>query len=193
MDVRDLLPRIHTTPDLLAHSPARVAARYETPMAVVKALLQVLTPLPAPLLWHWLQQPGGHIVVNPRRHGYSPDVQPFASRTLQDVAWLKLAYSLSDPLAYLTPVGAFISQLVGWGKPDSAVLLKNWGSFCQGVEGCFRAGYGRSEAARQNIDSYMAEGIAAYLVDRRQLNLQDPALEKLLRATIFQAHAYRSG
>jgi hypothetical protein len=61
------------------------------------------------------------------------------------------------------------------------------------LESCFRAGYGRSEAARQNSDTYLAEGIAAYLVDRRQLNLQDPALEKLLRATIFRSQSYRSG
>lgn len=190
LDIRSLLPRIHTTPDLLARSSGRVTSRYDTPMTAINALLLQLSLLPVPLLHTWLQHPRGHIVINPQYHGYKPGFQPVVSRTLQDVAWIKLTYSLSDPILYLTPVGALISQLLGWKKPDSVAVLKNWKSFRQGVESCFRAEYGRSEVARENIDSYMAEGIANYLVDRRQLNIQDPALEKLLRATVFQARAY---
>ncbi|NOZ71892.1 MAG: hypothetical protein GXP38_08255, partial [Chloroflexi bacterium] len=173
LDIRALLPRIHTTPDLLARSSGRVTSRYDTPMAAINALLLELSLLPVPLLHTWLQHPRGHIVINLQHHGYKPGIQPVASRTLQDVAWIKLAYSLSDPILYLTPVGALISQLLGWKKPDSAAILKNWTSFCRGIESCFRAEYGRSEAAREDIDCYLAEGIAAYLVDRRKLNIQD--------------------
>jgi len=68
--------------------------------------------------------------------------------------------------------------------------LKAWSQFESGVQSCFRAGYGLSPAARSDPKAYLIEGVAHFLADRRSLNLNDPRLEKLLAATLFNQASY---
>lgn len=190
VDIDALLPRIHTTPDLLSRSCGRVSARFDTPMAAVNALLQMLQPLPAPLLQHWLREMGGHIIINSRQHAYTGGSLPWHGQSLPQVAQINIAFSISDPVYYLTPIGHLICEHLAWNRPQSC--LKDPDTFARTVRRCFDAGYGLRPAARQDATTYLATGIAAYLVDRRQFNIHDPALEKLLHATVFSRRGYRT-
>ena len=186
-----LFTRIHIAPDALARSPGHVTERFRTGVEAMRATLSLLRPLPHALAERWLAEPRGHIVIDAVRHGFEPGAGVFRARALEDVAWVRLALLADDPVAYLTPVGALIARLIGWaGTPERAGQA--WRDFARGVRSGFEAGYGRSDAARTCEDAYLAEGIAWFLVDRRDLNASDPRLEKLLRATVFDDRWIRS-
>ncbi len=189
MESPSLLPRLHTTPELLTRSGPRLRGRFPSPMAAIRHLQNLLAPLPAPLRRHWLQQPYGHIIINPQQHGYEPGPILRRHTSLMGVAYINLALSLDDPIHFLFPVGQLLCRLLQWDQPQS--LLKDAATFARAVQRGFAAGYGQHPDARQNANSYLAAGLAAYLVDRRQFNIDDPALEKLLRGTVFRAQAYR--
>ena len=185
-----MIERIHILPGTLARSPGHVSEQWPTPMRAVRTVAQWLAPLPPALRQRWLSSPAGHIVLNPDHHGFVSGPQRVGARERQDVAWLKPAL-LPDRAAFLLPVGEWLVWLIGWGEETPfEPALKAWDQFESGVRSCFRAGYGLSPAARSRVDAYLAEGAARYLADRRGLNLDDPRLEKLLRATLFNQAAY---
>ena len=179
-----LFLRVHVSPDALARSPGHVRERFPTPVAAMRATLAYLRPLPNALMRLWLAQDRGHIVIDAVRQGFRPGMSEFRGRRLEDAAWVRLALLADDPIAFLSPVGALILHLIGWGAPPEE-KGRAWRDFARGVRSGFEAGYGRSDAARADVDAYLAEGVAWYLADRRGLNVADPRLEKLLRATIF--------
>lgn len=186
-----LLPRIHILPGALAGSPGHVAEQFSTPVAAMEVTLNHLQLLPDPLIQRWPAEPRGHIVLNAERHGYVPGANTFRGRTLQDVAWLKLALYPNRRLEYLTPVGALLVRLLGWGESQAVGIDgQRWDQFCMGAQSCFRAGYGISLEAQTDVEAYLAEGLAHYLLDRHSLNRHDPRLEKLLAATVFDPGFY---
>lgn len=176
--------RVHVSPDALARSPGHVGTRFATGMAAMRATQAYLRPLPDALVRLWLARDRGHIVIDAVRQGFRPGMSAFRGRRLEDVAWVRLTLLAEDPIAYLTPVGALIAHLIGWGESPEE-KGQPWRDFARGVWSGFEAGYGRSDAARADVDAYLAEGIAWYLADRRGLNVENPRLEKLLRATLF--------
>ena len=179
-----LFARIHISPEALARSPGHVSERFATGVAAMQATLAYLRPLPPTLVQRWLAQERGHIVIDASQHRFEPGSCAFRGRWLEDVAWVKLALLVDDPIRFLTPVGALIAHLIGWGETPGRDA-QPWRDFVRGVQSGFEAGYGRSDAARCDVDAYLAEGIAWYLTDRRGLNVENPRLEKLLRATVF--------
>ena len=179
-----LVRRVHISPDALARSPGHVAEHFATVSDALAATLALLRPLPEGLIERWLATPRGHVVIDARRHGFAAGKSRFRGRTLQDVAWVKLTLLVDDPVAYLAPVGALIARIIGWEQPD-ARADQRWRDFERGVQSGFDAGYGRSDAARADVNAYLAEGVAWYLADPRGLNIADPRLHKLLRATVF--------
>lgn len=189
---------MHIVSGSLAASPGHVTEHFATPAAALSAAGSWLQRLPDPLFVCWLASPGGHIVLNADRHGFAQGESMYQGRTLVDVAWLRLAVYPDDRVGFLTPVGHLISHLVGWGSGEQgqpafvapAPALRAWDQFASGVQSCFQAGYGLSAASRSDTTVYLAEGIAAYLDDRRRLNVRDPRLEKLLAATLFRESAY---
>lgn len=188
-----LLSHLHILPDTLTHSPGHIAEHFATPMAALNGVERLLRPLPEPLRQRWLAAPDGHVVVNTSLHAFVAGPNQVFKRTLQDVAWARADFLVDDPAAFLTPIGHLIHHLILdlWQlqrQPASAAWAQFWG----GVLSCHRAGYARTPEARANAGLYLAEGIACWLVDRRSLNLQDPRLEKLLTATLFDAHFYEN-
>jgi hypothetical protein len=179
-----LAPRVHISPDALARSPGHVAERFETVSDALAATLALLRPLPEALVARWLATPRGHVIIDARQHGFVAGESLFRGRALADVAWVRLALLVDDPVAYLTPVGWLIVRIMGWGQ-DNIRDDQRWRDFERGVQSGFAAGYGRSEAAQADMNAYLAEGIAWHLADARGLNAADPRLHKLLRATIF--------
>ena len=185
-----LVQRVHISPDALAHSPGHVAEHFGTVSDALAATLALLRPLPEGVTERWLESPRGHVVIDARRHGFAAGESRFRGRTLQDVAWVKLTLLVDDPVAYLAPVGALIARIIGWRQPD-ARADQRWRDFERGVQSGFDAGYGRSDAARADVNAYLAEGVAWYLAAPRGLNIADPRLHKLLRATVFSEAFYR--
>ncbi len=190
---RVLQARTHIVAGSLAASPGHIVEHFPTPAAALNSLVPWLQGLPDPLLAHWLAIPGGHVVLNAERHGFTRGESTYGDRTLEDVAWLRLALYPQDRLAYLSPLGYLIACLLGWpvgGPASRAPILKAWEDFTLGVQDSFRPGYGLSDKARTDETAYLAESIAAYLDDRRSLNARDPRIEKLLAATVFKASSY---
>ncbi len=186
-----ITPRLHILPDALARSPGHIAERLPPPAAALFAAARLLQPLPPPLLDSWLAAEDGHIVIGPLTHGFSPGPNAFRDRMLDDIAWLRLAYLVDDPITFLAPAGQLIHFLIlNRFRPDIEPTPIVWRQFQSGLQSCFHAGYGRSIGAQQDADLYLGEGIAWYLADRRGLNLADPRLEKLLTATLFDASFY---
>ncbi len=186
-----LYPRIHILPGALARSPGHVSEHFANPASALSGVLSWLQDLPEPLVERWLAAPGGHIILNDQQHGFVSGDNTFRNRTLVDVAWLKLAF-VSEGVRFLTPVGHLIARIVGWEQGTEAEpALKGWDQFEGGVQSCFRAGYGISAEAQQDVGAYLAEGIAHYLTDRRSLNQHDPRLERLLAVTLFNPKAYQ--
>lgn len=187
-----LHPRIHILPTTLAQSPGSVAAAFPLPSRLLAATEQLLAPLPAPLIDGWLAGEGGHIVIDADAHTFIPGPNQVHKRTLQDVAWVRASDLLDDPAAFLAPAGQLIHHLIldRWQlrRPPASTA---WEQFWAGVLSCHRAGYAGTPEARADAGLYLAEGIARWLVDRRSLNAQDPRLEKLLAATLFDAHFYQ--
>ncbi len=185
-----LIQRVHISPDALARSPGHVAERFDTVSDALAATLALLKPLPEALVAHWLAKPRGHVVIDARRHAFVAGQDEFRGRVLQDVAWGRLSLLVDEPTAYLTPVGWLIARIMGWGQPH-ARDDQRWRDFERGVRSGFAVGYGRSEAARADVNAYLAEGVAWYLADARGLNVADPRLHKLLRATVFDDRFYQ--
>lgn len=185
-----LYPRIHIQPEALTRSPGHVSEHFANPASALSGVLARLQDLPEPLLKRWLAAPWGHIILDNQQHGFVPGDNMFRNRTLVDVAWLKLAF-VADGIRFLTPAGHLIARIAGWGQaPEAEPALRGWEQFESGVQSCFRAGYGISTKAQQDIGTYLAEGIAHYLSDRRSLNQHDPRLEKLLISTLFDPKKY---
>lgn len=184
--------RLHILPETLARSPTPVGERFPTPMALLAAVAQGLTPLPLPLREAWLAAPGGHLVLTPDRHGFAPGPQPVRREMLADVAWLRASLWLTDRTTFYEPVGWLVCHLLrDRFDLEAAASVTSWASFWRGLESGRQAGYGLSEAARGETSAYLAEGVAAYLGDRMALNERDPRLEKLLAATLFNPQFYR--
>lgn len=184
ISVSPLIRRIHISPDALARSPGHVQERFHTVTEALHATLALLHPLPDALVQRWVDEEGGFVVIDSLQHGFRAGENVFRGRNLQDVAWLRLALLVDDPISYLVPAGYLIARIIGWNQPD-ARKDQRWRDFERGVRSGHVAGYVRSEAARADVTAYLAEGIAWYLVDARGLNIADPRLHKLLRATVF--------
>ena len=181
-----LRPRLHILPETLARSPGHISERFATPIAALNALERQLQPLPAALVAHWLLRPEGHIILNARKHEFEIGPSPDHPRNLVDVAWTRLALS-SDPRNFLLPTGPPHHPRARLGPGRwSGTHPEKLGLVCDRGQQRLRAGYGYSPEARSDVIAYLAEGIAAYLTDRRELNLRDPALEKLFARAIVR-------
>ncbi len=182
--------RVHVTHDAVARSPRAVQEWCKTGVQALTTTIAMLEPLPQALLSRWLQTEDGHVIINAHRHDFTTEAAAFRGRSLSGVAWVNLQWLLQDPVLYLMPIGVLIAHKIGWGKANQP---KNqpWQDFVRGVLSGFEAGYGRHQAALRHPGYYLAEGIAWYLVDSRQLNIENPRLQKLLRRTLFSETWYR--
>ncbi len=190
--MQSLYSRIHILPATLAQSPGSVSAALPLPTRLMAATEGLLAPLPAPLIDRWLAAESGHIVIDAYAHNFIAGPNQVHKRVLQDVAWVRASILVEDAATFLIPAGQLILHLIRdrW-RLEQQPAPAAWVQFWSGVLSCHRAGYAATPEARANAGLYLAEGIARWLVDRRSLNLEDPRLEKLLAATLFDAHFYR--
>ena len=124
--------------------------------------------------------------------GYVPGVQLCGRRVLYGVAHVALADLAQRNKRPLVLVGYVLDHLLGCKGAADGVWLSDGGGITprwQEVGGCLRdivsLGYGSDESGDCDAHAYFAEGLAAYCHDRRQLNVADPLLERLLRRTVM--------
>ena len=92
----------------------------------------------------------------------------------------------------LVLVGYMLDHLLGCGGAADGAWLSDGGGIrprWREVGGRLRElaslGYSVSESGAHGTHAYFAEGLAAYCHDRRQLNVADPLLERLLHGTVM--------
>lgn len=184
--------KLHLVPGALARMPTAIGEHFDSPWAPVEALKRQLRPFPTGLLCFWVAQERGHVLIGPQDRGYMPGVQRCGQRMLAGVAHVALADLAMASSRPLVLVGGLLDHLLGCrGAADGAWLsdgggiTPRWQEVGRRVRELFALGYGQSEAAQHDPHAYFAEGLAAYWIDRRTLNVADPLLERLLRRTVM--------
>jgi len=183
------LERIHVTPRALELSPQSVQQRFAVVWDPLEELLIRLKNLPIGLLRAWLKQPDGHVVITHLPSRYAPGREMLKRHVLRNVAYVSVADLAKDTADALVPVGHLLDHLLGNGGGDSGAWLSEVG---RRVRGLFLLGDGADATARANVRDYWACSFAGYLHDRESLNVADPLMEKLLRATMLAPAFWRA-
>jgi hypothetical protein len=197
--VRLKVDRLHVAPRALELSPANTQRRFKHIWAPLDELLSQLRPLPAGLVRFWLDQPGGHIMITHLPSHYEPGEQAFKHGLLRNIAFLRLSELAEGSLEALVPLGHLLDHLLGNGGALEGLWLSEGGGIDPvlrevggRVHKLFPLGYGFDEAACGDARTYFARSLALYLHDRRELNVADPQIERLLRTTVLSAAFWRS-
>jgi hypothetical protein len=184
--------KLHLVPGALEQVPTAISEHFDSPWAPVEVFKQQLRPFPTGLLRFWAAQERGHVLIGPQDRDYMPGQQRCGQRMLDGVAHVALADLATANSRPLVLVGRLLDHLLGCrGAADGAWLsdgggiTPRWQEVGQRVQELFALGYGQSEAAQHDPHAYFAEGLAAYCIDRRALNVADPLLERLLHRTVM--------
>lgn len=192
------LSKIHLTPRLLERCPRHIVEQFDNPWAPVEELARRLHPLPTSLIRFLTCIPQGHMVLTSGPSSYEPGAQALRGRELKAVASISLIDLGKEPLRALHMVGHLLDHLLGCqGAPegewlsDGHGLSPSWAEIGQRVSALRELGYAVDEAAKASPRQYFARSVAWYIYDRRQLNVADPQIERLLRQTLFDENFCR--
>jgi hypothetical protein len=183
---------MHVEAQALALSPVAVRARTAHAWAPAERVMQELERFPAGLLATWLGLGVGHLVFTHQPSCYQPGSIPWQERTLRAVAYVSLADVDHDPLEALLSVFHLWDHLLGCGARDDGLWLAEGGGLTPALREVgaqfVRAnalGYGHGALAVDNARDYFAHTLLLYLRDPRRLNVLDPLVYKLYRATLM--------
>jgi len=186
------LTKIHLTPRLLERCSRHITQQFDSLWAPVEELARRLHHLPTSLVRFVTHTPRGHIVITPGAPGYEAGVHLLRGRKLEAVAFVSLTDLVEDPLHALHVVGHLLDHLLGCrGAPagrwlsDGHGLNPSWAEIGQRIPSLYDLGYAVDKIAAAGPRQYFARSVAWYICDRRQLNVADPQIERLLRRTIF--------
>jgi len=184
--------KLHLVPGALARVPTGIGERFASPWAPVGVLQMQLRPFPNGLLEFWAAQEQGHVLMDSVDRGYVPGVQPWGRRVLDGVAHMALPDLVTGSRRPLVLVGYLLDHLLGCREvaggawlSDGGGMTPRWREVGGRLQELVSLGYGLGESEDHDTHSYFAEGLAAYCHDRRQLNVIDPLLERLLRRTVM--------
>lgn len=193
-----LRDKIHIRPDALARSRGDVQERLPSAWQAAIEIVHQLRGLPEETLLWWAEQPAGHILLTADESGYSVDVTAHAGENLHGVALIPLRQILHErkqaaigalqPLDHLLGCGG---AMEGRWLSDGGGIHPRWGRIGGQIADLFALGYGLSEAGFRDPHVYFAEGLWTAIHDRRSLNVADPKLERLLKASVLSAPFWR--
>jgi hypothetical protein len=193
------MDRFHVAPRAVELSSAAAQRRYPQLWAPLQHLVKRLRPLPGGLVRFWLKQSGGHVVVTHLASHYDPGETWLKDTALCNVAYVSASDLAEDPTEALAPVGSLLDHLLGSAGAEGGAWLSEGGGANETlrdlglrVQELFPLGYGFDEAACADIRSYFARSFALYLQDRRRLNVADPLMERLFRASLLSEAFWRS-
>jgi hypothetical protein len=191
--------RLHVAPRAVELSSAVAQERYPQLWAPLQDLARQLSPLPNGLLRYWLKQPGGHVVVTHRASRYVPGEGRLKNMALRNVAYVSASDLAESPIDALAPIGSLLDHVLGSAGAEPGAWLSEGGGVHSAlrelglrVVELFPLGYGFDEAACADPRSYFARSFALYLRDRRRLNVADPLMERLFRASLLSDAFWRS-
>jgi len=184
--------KLHLVPGALARLPTGIGEHFASPWTSVNILQLQLRPFPAGLLEFWTTHERGHVLIGSIDRGYVPGPQPWRRRVLDGVAYMALPDLATGSRRPLMLVGYLLDHLLGCSGAIEGAWLSDGGGITprwRDVGGRLRElvslGYSVSESGAHDAHAYLAGGLAAYCHDRRQLNVADPLLERLLRTTVM--------
>jgi len=193
------IDRIHVAPRALELSPVGTQQRYRDVWHLLNDVAARLRALPVGLVRFWLNLTSGHVVLTHMLPRYERGEWSLGRSVLRNVACIRVSDLTQGSLDAWVPLGHLLDHLMGTGGSPDGPWLSDGGGINQALQavgdrvaGLFPLGYGFDEAARQDVRGYFARSLALYLQDRRALNVADPHMEKLLRATVLSEAFWRS-
>lgn len=193
-----LQQKIHVAADAYAGSGRAAQARFPSGWSAAIETVRLLGALPEDAIHWWAEQPAGHLLLTAGDDSYA-DFLAVDEVELRGVAQLPMAWLVDEPARALAAALRPLDHLLGCGGGPDGRWLSNGGGISSrwqrvGAEiaQLFPLGYGPTEASRQDPHAYLAEGLALALQARRQLNAQDPKLERLLAASLLSNGFWRN-
>lgn len=186
-----LQQKIHVTADAYAGSGRAVQARFPSGWSAAIETARLLAQLPEEAIHWWAEQPQGHLLLTAGDDSYA-DSLVVDGVELGGVARLPIGGLIDESSRALAAALRPLDHLLGCGGradgrwlSDGGGITPRWQQVGAQIAALFVLGYGATEASRQDPHAYLAEGLALALRDRRQLNAQDPKLERLLSASLL--------
>lgn len=194
-----LRERIHL--DRGQRNDLRAAVEAVGPKASVwtpaRMLADRLAIFPEELLRWWLQQPTGHLVIGGKISRYVPGEQTVGRRALVNVAWIAPVDILRQRREALMAIASLLDHLLGCRGELGGTWLSEgggyhplWAEVGQRILKLHGLSYA-PEPYSETPQAYFAWGVALYCTQRRELNLIDPLLERLLRETVMSPSFWR--
>ncbi len=187
-----LREKIHLDPGGRAHLPTSLSEGQlgRSAWAAALALADRLQIFPCEMLAWWAEQPTGHAVIGGGISAYQPGPAQIGHRALVNVVRIAPFDLLQNEAAVFTALAGLFDHLLGCnGQPagpwlsEGGGLTSEWQAMGKRIRGSYELGYAPSSITSPR--AYFAWGIATYCTDRRQLNLTDPVLERLLHTTVM--------
>ncbi len=186
-----LQQKIHVAADAYARSGRDVQARFPSGWSGAIETARLLGNLPEDAIHWWAEQPHGHLLLTAGDDSYA-DALAVDEVELRGVARLPMAWLLDESARTLAAILHPLDHLLGCGGradgrwlSDGSGISPRWQQVGVQIAALFALGYGATEVSRGDPHAYLAEGLALALEDQRQLNAQDPKLERLLSASLL--------
>lgn len=193
-----LQQKIHVAADAYARSGRDVQARFPSGWSAAIETARLLGDLPEDAIHWWANQPQGHLLLTTGDDSYA-DSLAVDEVELRGVARLPMAWLLEEPARALAAALRPLDHLLGCGGradgrwlSDGGGISPRWQRVGSQIAALFALGYGATEVSRRDPHAYLAEGLALALRDHRQLNAQDPKLERLLSASLLSNGFWRN-
>lgn len=193
-----LQQKIHVAADAYATSGRAVQARFPSGWSAAIEMARLLDGLPEEAIGWWAEQPQGHLILTAAEDSYAATLL-VDDEELQGIAQLPMAWLLEKPARGLAAALRPLDHLLGCGGQadgcwlsDGGGISPRWQRVGKEIAALFSLGNGVTEASRQDSHTYLAEGLALALTDRRWLNTQDPKLERLLGTTLLADGFWRN-
>jgi len=150
--------KLHLAPGALEQVPTAISEHFDSPWAPVEVFKQQLRPFPTGLLYFWAAQ---ERLIGPQDQDYMPGPQQCGQRVLDGVAHVALADLATANSRPLVLVGRLLDHLLGCRGAADGVWLSDgggitprWQEVGQRVRELFALGYGQSEAAQHDPQTY---------------------------------------
>lgn len=187
-----LQARARLMPNLLPQSPPWVRGVFTHAWAPMRALAEVVQPLPHGLWPFLLGCEGGFVAICPDESRYEPGPGTIGRLQVENVAFLSVQDLAQDNEQPLHVLGHLIDHYLGCGGApagtwlsDGGGLLPHWQEAGQRLPQLFALGYGIDEVARSGVQHYFARSLAWYCRERKELNVADPQIDKWFRSTLW--------
>lgn len=195
-----LQARARLMPNLLPQSPPWVRSVFEHAWAPMKALAEMIQPLPLGLWQFLLSCEGGLAAICPGESHYCAGPATIGRLDVQNVAFISVQDLAEDNEKPLHILGHLVDHYLGCGGQAGGLwlsqgggLVPRWQEAGERLPGLFALGYGIDPVAELSVQDYFARSLAWYCRDRKELNVADPQIDRWLHSTLWNAAFWQAG